>query len=198
MSVNCAWGAACASAPVHCFFFQPRASQIDTHFLNLCNLSLGLGRPLRQPRKSHERCWPPSEAPHGWAYWGPQTLPLMRGVDRHFHSRAEGHPTTPRMRIDRPGGLEGSIGALRRIQHAGDGPRRRPALLGNGRIADPSEPFALFPANRMFSLGHRPFGVPAPLRPPPGRRNGRQGRIAGEGHEHALRRSGASLPHAII
>jgi hypothetical protein len=33
---------------------------------------------------------------------------------------------------------------------------------------------------------------------PRGRRNGRQGRTSREGHRRALRRSGASLPHAII
>jgi hypothetical protein len=114
------------------FLPAPCASQIDTHFLNMCNLSLGLRRALGQPRKSHERSWP-ADASLMWAgvirvgLGGPQTLPLIgRGVDRHFHSRAEGHRTTPRMRIERPGGLEGSIGALRRIQHASDGPPRRP------------------------------------------------------------------------
>jgi hypothetical protein len=50
---------------------------------------------------------------------GPQTLLLIgRGVDRPFHSRAEGHP---RMCVGRLGGLEGSIVVLRRFQHAGDG-----------------------------------------------------------------------------
>ena len=45
-----------------------------------------------------------------------------------------------------------------------------------------------FPNSRQEAC--RPF--------PRGRRNGRQGRTADFGHEHALRRSGASLLHAIV
>ena len=44
----------------------------------------------------------------------------------------------------------------------------------------------LFPANLMFSLGHGPFGVPAPLRPPP--------RGAGTGGKDALRGRAMSTP----
>lgn len=90
------------------------------------------------------------------------------GLTRHFHSRAEGHPTTPRMRIERPGGLEGSIGALRRIQHAGDGPPRRPALLRNGRIADPSEPFAFSGQSYVFSRSRTVWRARASAPAPPG------------------------------
>ena len=43
------------------------------------------------------------------------------------------------------------------------------------------------------------FGLPARLPPVPPRAQKRAaGTYGGEGHEHALRRSGTSLPHAII
>jgi hypothetical protein len=53
MSVNRAWGPLRFSAGRCCFVPVPCASQIDTHFLNMCNISLELRRPVRQARKSH-------------------------------------------------------------------------------------------------------------------------------------------------
>jgi len=62
MSVNRAWGPLALQRRFTAFCASPRASQIDTHFLIMCNLSLGVRRPLKQPRKSHERCCPLARA----------------------------------------------------------------------------------------------------------------------------------------